>query len=47
MPARRNNFTDEELLALAYAGFLLYGLFLLLSWPPLQGFIMRVFASVL
>ena len=47
IPTRRNQPTDDELLAIAYAGFILYCLFLLVSWPPLQGFIERVFGAVL
>ncbi|MDO8339059.1 MAG: hypothetical protein Q7T16_00195 [Candidatus Burarchaeum sp.] len=44
---RRNTLSDEDLLAIAYAGFLLYGLVLLLSWPPLQGFIEKAFGAVI
>ncbi|VVC03261.1 Uncharacterised protein [Candidatus Burarchaeum australiense] len=39
--------SDAQLLALAYAGFTLYWLFLILSWPPLRGFLQRTIESVI
>jgi len=47
MRPKYERLSENELLALAYAGFIIYWLFLLISWPPLQGFIQRVFGSVL
>jgi len=47
MREKLRRMTEAELLAWAYLGFLSYWLFLLLSWPPLRGFLSRLLSGVI